>query len=288
MKSDDPGSFGKRLRRIRKEKGIEGPDELRKLLSGKYSTSGILKRERGEIKIDLEYVEDFCTALRIDRDTKAKLLSLVEIFSYNFDLWRLHKNGVASIQFEYWKRVRESKVYKQFEPLYICSLLQTQGYAYEALRSFGLDDSASMESSAARFSMCSTLVNECSSKVGKLINLPRVLLIQDEEALYRCIGSKHVMLEQLNHLLEIKNSQNLEFRILPRNRTQQVPLGYNFNLYDDYLAVLETACGHVYVTDPDTLQLLEQWHLWMKGNSLSGGDAKKLLTRAISHYKGGR
>lgn len=285
MLADKPDSLGKRLRLLRKGQGCASPAQLAHLLRGKYSVSGILKRERGEIKIDRQYVDDLSRALGIDRTQRDKLLALVDVYTHQFNPWHLHQQGVSALQFEYWKRVKNCTQYRQFEPLCICALLQTQEFAYEALREFDLDHSTALESSRARFHMCDSLLTEYATLRKRGKKAPDLILIQDEEGLYRHLGSKRVMSAQVARISELLRSSALDLRILPRNTPQTVPLAYNFNLFDDVLAALETACGHVYVTDPDTISIFSRWFDKIKEQAVTGQAAQKLLNRALKSYE---
>lgn len=288
MFHDDPSSFGRRLRSIRKSHGCESPEKLKNLLGGDYSVSSILKRERGEIKLDRSYLERFCSALKISAPERKKLFAVLDIFLVQFDPWRRFKESGSQLHFEYWERVRSASIYRQYEPLYLCAFLQIEQYTYEALRALGIDHAMASESAKLRWAMGQELL-EGSSRIdrrlpGRAKRLPQIVFIQDEEALYRPIGSERLMCEQINYLKEIKLPERVKLLFLPRQSLVRAPLGYNFNIYDDLMANMETICGNVFVTDPDTIALLNVFFRHIQEASYPHSKAKKMLDRAISSY----
>lgn len=293
MFQDDPSSFGKRLRALRKEMGCDSPERLSQLLGKEYSVSSILKRERGEIKLDRQYVLDFCRALNVSSEKKKQLLAVLDVFRVQFDPWRKHREDFGSQHFEYWDRVRNSGIYRQFEPLYVCLFLQTERYAYEGLRAFGVEHAAAKESAALRWSMGQHLLRGRSSPASKMARggskLPKLVLVQDEEALYRIAGSHAVMREQVEYLLSLSPelSERVDVRLLPRLCSASIPLGYNFNLYDDFLASMETISGNVFVTDLDNMNMLLRWFekLVELSKPLSHPSSVKILNRALSIHE---
>lgn len=293
MFKDNPGSFGQRLRALRKELGCDSPEHLRKLLKGEYSVSAILKRERGEIKLDRQYILDFCRALNVSPEVKRQLLAVLDVFRVQFDPWRKHHESFGSQHFEYWDRVRNSKVYRQFEPMYACLFLQTERYAYEGLRSFGVEHLAAKESAALRWAMGQHILRGRASAAAKVLNsnskLPRLVLVQDEEALYRVAGSHAVMKEQVEYLVSISSrlDERVDVRILPRLCRAPIPLGYNFNLYDEILASMETISGNVFVTDLDNMSMLLSWFdkLVELSKPLSHPSSQKILKRALEIHE---
>lgn len=116
---------------------------------------------------------------------------------------------------------------------------------------------------------------------------PKITLIQDEEALYRQTGSRRVMAKQLDKIIKTLKLKAIELYLLPRHTVQQAPLGYNFNLYDDLLAQMETACGHVFVTDPDTIALLGRWFDKIKELAVTENAAIRIVARAKRSYEEG-
>src|SRR5690242_10662780 len=85
-------SFGRYLRDLRRRKGIESPAELSRLMKGRVSVSGILKRERGELKITPDYAKAFIQAVKPDAEEEKHLREHLSLFQLQFDVWRSGKS----------------------------------------------------------------------------------------------------------------------------------------------------------------------------------------------------
>jgi len=92
------------------------------------------------------------------------------------------------------------------------------------------------------------------------------------------------MLEQVRALPEMLIKPSLRLSILPRNTLQSVPLGYNFNNFDDTIAATKTPGGQMFVTDPDALTKLALWFSKIEPQSLRGEEARLIIERATKHY----
>lgn len=277
-RSDTPGSLGRRLRGIRREKGVSGPAELAERMKGRYSVSGILKRERGEIKIDLSYIEHFCDALAITGKEREKLEGLGKIFLIQFDPWRSSKN-VEELHLEYWERLRASDVYREYGPLAICGVMQAETYAYEMMRLHSVDHESALHSSKLRAQIGRSVLEERRKDAEKKLDR-RLLLVTDEEALYRIIGSRRVMLHQLERLLDHSDSSGCSHRILPRGVALPVPTMYGFCAFDSLSATLETAVGAVHCTDEEGLQWLLRAFDFIYEAANHGAVARGIIERA--------
>lgn len=279
-------SLGRRLRELRREAGFSDSKHLAKALGNKYSDSAIRKRERGFVKIDREYVEDFCRALSLSNRQRDQLFGLTQLFEIQFDPWRSQEKGTSQLHFEFWERLCCSDKYSAYDPCMIHGLLQTSSYAYEMLRLYGHDHQQALEASQIRVGMGERMLELTSSKAqGKKKSITKVIIVTDEEALYRRIGPDSTMIDQLETLLELKCPENLVHRILPRGVRLTVPMTQQFNLFDSVSATMETLAGAMHTCDPSTLSWLATVSDQILAASVDGKKAQVILERAIKSYR---
>lgn len=282
QRGENRRSLGDRLRSLRKEFGIRGPHALAQLMNGKYSVSGILKRERGEIKIDLEYVKDLCKALQLRGKEREKLFGLAELHLSHFDAWKQAGRSTAQLHSDFLQRLKCAEWYAAYEPMLVPGLLQTQEYAYEIFRLFGHDDSSSREGSSSRNNMLTSLVN--LQKSGNRTN-PFVKTIIHESGLYELVGSPATMRQQIEKLLSLNDTLSVEIRVFPKSATVRVPTAFGFNLFDTTSATMETLGGAVHVSDVLTLEWLANVFSTIWDNSYTGQALNHVLNKALEFYQ---
>jgi transcriptional regulator with XRE-family HTH domain len=100
-----------------------------------------------------------------------------------------------------------AKVLRNFEPLLVPGLLQTEDYARAVLRTrFGTADDELDEMVAARLGRQALLDR------GKP---PTLWALLDEHALRRPVGGKYVMRDQVNHVIEMARRPNIVLQLIP-------------------------------------------------------------------------
>ncbi|WKZ57472.1 MAG: Scr1 family TA system antitoxin-like transcriptional regulator [Bdellovibrionota bacterium] len=279
---DKPDSLGRRLRSIRYQKGMESPATLSRAMRGRYSVSGILKRERGEIKIDLDYIDLFSKALALSSNEHVRLRELGKVFLIQFDPWRSSSKNAEDLHVEYWARLKQASTYREVGTLALVGLCQTERYAYEMMMLHSVDQKDAREASKLRSRIGAEMLKRAASKSNSRKD---ILCIIDEEALYRVVGSRTVMGEQLAHLAAILKSNPEAFRLLPRGTNLPVPLMYSFCVFDSMSATLETAVGAVHCTDQEAIAWLNRAFDLMYDASVGGHEANALLRRAANNYR---
>jgi transcriptional regulator with XRE-family HTH domain len=98
---------------------------------------------------------------------------------------------------------------RQFEPLLIPGLLQTEEYARETIRAFTPREDS--EETLDRRVQARTERQELLSRDGA----PHMHFIIDEAALQRRIGKGGVMIRQLERLIELSKSENVTIQMVP-------------------------------------------------------------------------
>jgi len=192
----NPAAFlGAELRRARVAAGFSSQEVLAAKLG--YDRSVIAKAETGERPPSPEVAE----ALE------------AELFPEGPSGWvgRLAKlarraDGPIPSWFESWLEAeREAHTLRLWSPVLVPGLLQTAEYARALFLATGLDEDAAQEHVSVR------LDRQVILDRGKP---PHVVVVLDESVLHRLIGSPQVMADQLVHLAEISERQNLSVQVI--------------------------------------------------------------------------
>lgn len=273
-------SLGRKLRQIRKAKGVDGPHALAELMGGKYSFSAILKRERAEQKISLEYVDDFSRALNLAPKEKDDLIALAKLSIIEFDPWKAAKS-LQEIHGDFQRRLASAELYQSYDPITIHGLYQTYNYAFAVLRMNNVDSDTAADTARIRQKMAE---KEFQSSSGKRRGSRVLQIISGEEALYRVVGSADVMKEQIERLLELDDDSHVSYGILPSEISLPVATWCNLNVFDSTFATIETLIGAVHTGDEDQIRQLEGIFNAIFARSVFGKKRQKLLEKALKHH----
>jgi transcriptional regulator with XRE-family HTH domain len=273
-------SLGRKLRQIRKAKGIDGPHALADLMGGKYSFSAILKRERAEQKISLEYIDDFSRALNLSGKEKDDLIALAKLSIIEFDPWKAAKS-LQDLHEEFQRRLASAELYQSYDPITIHGLFQTYNYAYAVLRMNNVDAKTAEDTARLRQRIAE---KEFQVGGGKKKGTRILQIVSAEEALYRVVGSPEVMKEQIERLLELDDDTHVSYGILPSDVSLQVATWCNLNVFDSTFATIETLIGAVHTGDEDQIRQLEGIFNSIFARSAFGKKRQKLLEKAVKHH----
>ncbi len=262
-------TVGNLLRDLRRAAGVRNAIHLAKLMGGKYSSSGILRREEGLLKIDSDYVDLFCKTVGVAGAQKDEIL------------WQLRvevlrkENTPELLELEFWQKREQSKCICTYSACLIPSALQTFNYAKAIIETY--KHVANVENSALKRVQTSM----------RWLNTPdkTIRIICSETALYLPTGNIHVMVDQLRRLRLFTENKTLDFRIFPNNVFVGVPLYALFTVFDETYSICETRLGASTSEDrSDAQTLLKDFGLlWEK--SASNKDRNQLIDRALTYYE---
>lgn len=195
------GVFGKELKYYRERAGLT-QTELATLSS--YSNTVINKIERGERPPAENFPERMDAIPQLD--TREGLTRL----------WGWLKPSTRHRAYPGWfspwaDEEANAALLRWFEPQVIPGILQIEGYARALLagRIGSRRDDVDAQVSA-RLERQAILDRE---------NPPEVWVVVDEAVLRRAVGGKHVMREQLNHLIEMAQRPNIVLQVVPSGVT---------------------------------------------------------------------
>lgn len=241
-------------------------------MGGKYSYSSISRRETGGLKIDFDYLQDFCKALNLSPDEAEQVMASARV-----NLLRPDRK-LSEAAAEYSRIVLNSKMYESYSCGIIGRYLYTFSYAREVFKAHSTNPSDTDIEKLAR-----SRVEDAPRTLKDSSRTFRLLL--HENSLYFTIGSQQVMLEQLESLLRFQDEPNVEFRILPKETCVNVPITQSFYVIDNTYCYCENRIDYSITDDPAmTSRFCKDFDtLW--ANAVIGVRRNQIIERAMEHYR---
>ena len=210
-------TVGRRLRDLRRAKGVSSTQTLEKMMGCKYSYSNISRRETGDLKVDFQYLTDFCNALKLTVAESNLLMASVRVN-------QLRPAGTLQESVEEWSKIASNgRSYQHYDTDIIGTYLQTHNYlkAHALVRHNVPDDVE--KSTKERIDNADYILSDSSREFRFLLH---------ENVFYFTVGSPQIMIEQLEKLLAFRDEPNIELRVLPRGAFVPVRLYSCFFLID--------------------------------------------------------
>ncbi|MFI7664157.1 helix-turn-helix domain-containing protein [Nocardia sp. NPDC049526] len=176
--------------------------------------------------------------------------------------------GLATSQFTY-------------QAMTLTGQLQTEGYA-TALLSGGLQIAPLDLPQAIRARMArQRLANETDPL--------RLQAVIEEHTLDRLVGGSAVMAEQLQHLLELMERENVELRVMPTSTAVHVGLDGDFTLlnFDEALSLgyIEYQTGALYVQDQDQVEMYKMIADRLRSLALPSEESVQVIRGRLDRLK---
>jgi transcriptional regulator with XRE-family HTH domain len=267
-------SLGHRLRDIRKDAGLTG----RQLadLAGWHS-SKVSKIEYGRqtpSENDIRIWCDFSTGT----DQVEDLIATVRHIEAMYVEWRrMLRTGTkrrqdASITLE-----ADTRLFRWYEPVILPGILHTPDYARAILSRvvdfYRVPDDVD-EGVASRMARQQVLYHGDH----------RFHFIVAEQALRTVVGSRHVMLGQLDRVLTVAGLSRVSFGVIALDSPYRVPTN-QFCMFDDRLVTVETVSAELSVTQPREVALYAKAFDGLTKVAKYGKAAKALLHTAIEAFR---
>lgn len=203
----DPSVHRRRLRNeLRKAREARGMTQREVAKAMDWSQSKLIRIETGTVNIS---TNDLRALLNHYGAEQERITSLVEMARSAREQtpWNAYRTSASSSYINFCGQESSASVIRNFEPILVPGLLQTEEYAQGAL---------------------SVIMHERSDRIDSLVDLrmqrqelvtrpdaPSVHFIMDESVIYREIGGPAVSRRQLRKLLELSELPNVTIRIVP-------------------------------------------------------------------------
>lgn len=170
-----------------------------------WQPSKISRIETGNQGVKSADLASLLVIYGVTGEHRARLLRLAE-HADEPGWWETYGAGLRDLSKTVIRFESEATAITNFEPTLVPGLLQTREYMSALMKSADVADTDIEIWVAARLGRQAILSKE---------NPPQLLLIVDETALRRVIGSELIMARQLRQMVELAEYPNIELQVLP-------------------------------------------------------------------------
>ncbi|WFE60235.1 DUF5753 domain-containing protein [Micromonospora sp. WMMD712] len=267
--------LGRELRKLRDAKGLTGEDAAKLV---RCSSSRISRIESGEIKPRAGDVMELLVAygIRIDEEPATSLLEQARDLREEGWWQRLGGRYATYIAYE-----EEAAELKNFEPMLVPGLLQTERYAREVnMIGRESDKDTINQRVAARMTRQKVLHREPAPL--------RVHAILSEAAVRTEVGGLDVLREQLDHLVTLSRLPNVTIQVLRFEAGAHLAVSSGFALLafeqgEPPLGYVETLAGELFLESARDLARLSDAYDNLKTLARSPAESIKFIKELSRH-----
>jgi transcriptional regulator with XRE-family HTH domain len=247
-------SFGAEVRRLRKATGLN-QEQLAGMVN--VTRSYITQIESGRTRCRRDF------ALRLDRALKSGV-TIVEAWDELLESIKSDKYPKFFVSFP--KAEQSAIMLRAYEDRVVYGLFQTEAYASVLL----LDGDAVSN----RMRRQAVLSRDPA---------PAVSVVMDETVLYREVGGKAVMREQLSRLVELSEKDKINIQIAPISYVRNIWATFVIATLPDQGQVVYTtkAYGGETSTDPTHLAFVNEAVVTLQAEALNARDSRMLIEKVI-------
>jgi len=268
-------AIGKALQHIRQARGVTGQDLAFKL----GVTQGFVSKvENGKLRPSIDYIERFCKTLKIPAGERKDLLGMTKAFLLSFNRWGSEDNTLGELQEAAFKRQSDASKIEAYMANLFVGFMQTEDYARALFQGYGLLRATPM--SEHEFNVA--LKARMKQREILTSNAKKITVVLGEAALAEWVFGPAIHREQLMHARNLVRRVELDFRILPFQRTAPLqPMG-SFMIFDRRLVEYEaqTMCFHFW--EKGEIEVYGRLFDQILSQAVVGAEALKLL----DHYAG--
>lgn len=193
------------LRRIRHETG-ETQEQVAAAMD--WSLSKLIRIENGSVGISTNDLKVLLGHYGIVADDRVEELVALARAARERSWWSTYKDAPPRL-LQFIEYEAAAMITRNFEPLLIPGLLQTEEYAREVIREF------SGRPAKDRLDALVSLRLKRQELLKRTGPPPWYFFILDESAVRRLVGSKDVMDGQIRHLIQLVSRDNLTIEVVP-------------------------------------------------------------------------
>jgi transcriptional regulator with XRE-family HTH domain len=194
------------LRRIRQEAG-ETQEHVAAAMD--WSLSKLIRIENGSVGISTNDLKVLLGHYDIVADDRVQELIALARAARERSWWNMYKDVASSRLLQFVEYEAAAMITRNFEPLLIPGLLQTEEYAREVIKEFN------GRPPKDRLDALVSLRLKRQEMLKRTGPPPWFFFILDESVVRRMVGSKNVMDGQIRHLIQLASRDNLTIEMVP-------------------------------------------------------------------------
>ncbi|MGW4434334.1 helix-turn-helix domain-containing protein [Streptomyces sp. NPDC004009] len=270
--------LGQELRRLRELKGMTAEEVAERLL---VSQSKISRLENGRRSISQRDVRDLCGVYEVEDQRVVDSLMEMARDSRQQGWWHTFGDIPYSV---YIGLETDAESLRVYEPQLVTGLLQTPAYA-EALVQGALP-----ETSTAEIEKRVRVRMRRQERITAEVNALRLWVVLDEAALRRVVGSRLVMREQLEHLIEMSQLPHVTVQVLPFEVGAHPGLNGQYAILeftdaaDSSVVYLEGVTSDLYLEKAPDVQKYAVMYEHLRAQSLNVEQSRQLIAKVAKEY----
>ncbi|MGW0209277.1 helix-turn-helix domain-containing protein [Streptomyces sp. NPDC003233] len=270
--------LGQELRRLRELKGMTAEEVAERLL---VSQSKISRLENGRRSISQRDVRDLCGVYEVEDQRIVDSLMEMARDSRQQGWWHTFGDIPYSV---YIGLETDAESLRVYEPQLVTGLLQTHAYA-EALVQGALP-----ETSTAEIEKRVQVRMRRQERITAENNPLRLWVVLDEAALKRVVGSRLVMREQLDHLIEMSQLPHVTVQVLPFEVGAHPGLNGQYAILefadaaDSSVVYLEGVTSDLYLEKAQDVQKYAVMYEHLRAQSLNVEQSRQFIAKVAKQY----
>jgi transcriptional regulator with XRE-family HTH domain len=260
-----------RLKEVRSDVGLTGRQLA--ALSGWHFTK-VSKLEHAVTSPSEEDIRVWCRHCHAEDQVPDLIATLRSIESMYLEWRRQLRAGLKHVQESSVPLYERTRSFRIYESAVMPGLFQTAEYVAAMLRiaaDFYESGGAIDQAVAARMDRQRFLYHGDR----------QFSFVLEEEALRTVIGSRDVMLGQLDRVLAVMSLPRVSVGIIPPMTVRKIWPGEPFWIFDNHTVRIEITSAHLTITRPQEIALYASAFEWLRQSAAYGGAARDLVRRAL-------
>ncbi|GLW51153.1 transcriptional regulator [Streptomyces sp. NBRC 14336] len=270
--------LGQELRRLRELKGMTAEEVAERLL---VSQSKISRLENGRRSISQRDVRDLCGVYEVEDVRIVDSLMQMAKDSRQQGWWHSFGDIPYSVYIGLETDAASLRVY---DPQVVPGLLQTKSYA-EALITGALP-----EVTPGDIDKRVQVRLRRQERISAPENPLRLWAVLDEAALRREVGSRHVMIEQLEHLIEMSRLPHVTVQLIPFAMGAHPGVSGQYAILefpdaaDSSVVYIEGVTSDLYLEKAQDVQKYSVMYEHLRAQALNADQSREFITKVAKDY----
>ncbi|MFF9041132.1 helix-turn-helix domain-containing protein [Streptomyces sp. NPDC014892] len=270
--------LGQELRRLRELKGMTAEEVAERLL---VSQSKISRLENGRRSISQRDVRDLCGVYEVEDQRVVDSLMQMAKDSRQQGWWHAFGDVPYSV---YIGLETDAESLRVYDPQVVPGLLQSRPYAEAIIRG------ALPETSATEIDKRVEVRIRRQDRVTTDTNPLRLWTVLDEAALRRVVGSRSVMREQLEHLIELSQVPHVTVQVLPFEVGAHPGINGQYAILefvdaaDSSVVYIEGVTSDLYLEKPHDVQKYTVMYEHLRAQALNVEQSRQFIETVAKEY----
>lgn len=270
--------LGQELRRLRELKGMTAEEVAERLL---VSQSKISRLENGRRSISQRDVRDLCGVYEVEDVRIVDSLMQMAKDSRQQGWWHSFGDIPYSVYIGLETDAASLRVY---DPLVVPGLLQTRPYAESLIQG------ALPEAAPGDIEKRVQVRLRRQERISDLENPLRLWAVLDETALRRTVGNKQVMIEQLEHLVEMSHVPHVTVQVIPFTMGAHPGVSGQYAILefpdaaDSSVVYIEGVTSDLYLEKANDVQKYSVMYEHLRAQALNADQSREFIADVAKDY----